>query len=63
MKGVIVKLLKKVLAEKGISLNSEDIEKTIEIPPSSEFGDYSFPCFFLSKMRSDRLRILYLMTG
>jgi arginyl-tRNA synthetase len=50
MKGVIVKLLKKVLAEKGITITSEEIEKTIEIPPSSEFGDYSFPCFFLSKM-------------
>jgi arginyl-tRNA synthetase len=50
MKGVVVKLLKKVLAEKGISLNNEEIEKNIEIPPSSEFGDYSFPCFSLSKV-------------
>jgi arginyl-tRNA synthetase len=49
MKGVIVKLLKKVLSEKGISLSSEEIEKTIEIPPS-DFGDYSFPCFSLSKI-------------
>jgi arginyl-tRNA synthetase len=49
MKGVIVKLLKKVLSEKGISLTNEEIEKTIEIPPS-DFGDYSFPCFFLSKI-------------
>jgi arginyl-tRNA synthetase len=50
MKEAVAKLLKKVLAEKGINLSSEEIEKNIEIPPSSEFGDYSFPCFFLSKM-------------
>jgi arginyl-tRNA synthetase len=49
MKETVAKLLKKVFAEKGIELNLKDIEKNIEIPPSSEFGDYSFPCFSLKE--------------
>jgi arginyl-tRNA synthetase len=44
MKDQVVNLLKKTL-----KLKKEKIEKYIEIPPSSEMGDYSFPCFFLSK--------------
>jgi len=44
MKEAIIKLLKK-----ETKLNEKEIEKLIEIPPSSEFGDYSFPCFILSK--------------
>jgi arginyl-tRNA synthetase len=49
MKETIAKLLKKVFAEKGIELNSKEIEKNIEIPPSSDLGDYSFPCFSLKE--------------
>src|SRR4030042_5492318 len=45
MKELIIKLLKKA----GITLRDNEIEKLIEIPPSSEFGDYAFPCFILSK--------------
>ncbi len=49
MKQLIAELLKKAMSEKGIELPKKEIENLIEIPPSSEFGDYSFPCFFLKK--------------
>jgi len=44
MKEIITEILKK-----ETKLREEEIKKLIEIPPSSEFGDYSFPCFILSK--------------
>ncbi|HEY4544616.1 MAG TPA: arginine--tRNA ligase, partial [Tissierellaceae bacterium] len=31
-------------------LTREDIERTIEIPPSYDMGDYAFPVFRLSKV-------------
>ena len=37
------------LLSKEIKLKKEQIEILIEIPPNSNFGDYSFPCFILSK--------------
>jgi len=40
----IIKLL-----DDKISLKKEQIEELIEIPPDLELGDYSFPCFILSK--------------
>ncbi|MCK4647304.1 arginine--tRNA ligase [Candidatus Pacearchaeota archaeon] len=49
MKEVIAKVLKKALKKVKINLNEEEIEKLIEIPPSQEMGDYSFPCFFLAE--------------
>lgn len=49
MKEFIARLLKKALAEKGVELKQKEIEKLLEIPPSSDFGDYSFPCFSLSE--------------
>ncbi|MDD5012539.1 MAG: arginine--tRNA ligase [Candidatus Nanoarchaeia archaeon] len=45
MKEIIIQILKK----SGITLKDSEIEKLIEVPPSSDFGDYSFPCFILSK--------------
>lgn len=47
MKEIIAKLLKKALAEIKIELKEKEIENALEIPPSSDFGDYSFPCFSL----------------
>lgn len=44
--------MKELIAEilhKKTKLSEEEIKNLIEIPPSSEFGDYSFPCFVLSK--------------
>ena len=43
-KNHIVKLLKK-----STTLNEKDISSILEIPPNPNFGDYSFPCFLLSK--------------
>jgi len=37
------------LLSKEIKLKKEKIKDLIEIPPNSNFGDYSFPCFILSK--------------
>jgi arginyl-tRNA synthetase len=55
---IISKLLKKALAGKGINLNEKEIKNLIEIPPSSEFGDYSFPCFFLrDKLKENPVQI------
>jgi len=44
MKPLIINLLKK-----EVPLKQKEIENLIEIPSSLEFGDYSFPCFSLSK--------------
>ena len=40
----IIKLL-----SKEVRLKPEEIQNLIEIPPNQNFGDYSFPCFTLSK--------------
>jgi len=48
MKEIIAKLLKKAFTEKQINLNEKQIESLLEIPPSSELGDYSFPCFSIA---------------
>ena len=49
MKEIIAKILKKTLADFKVDLKEKEIEDAIEIPPSSDFGDYSFPCFSLSE--------------
>jgi len=46
MKDVIVNLLLKELR-----LKRGEIEKFIEVPPSPDLGDYSFPCFILAKKK------------
>jgi len=53
MKKVVVKILKKALKEKDISIKDDELEKLIEIPPSTDMGDFAFPCFFLSKQLHD----------
>jgi arginyl-tRNA synthetase len=53
MKETIAKLLKKALDEIEIELTEKQIEDILEIPPSSELGDYSFPCFFLKEKLKD----------
>ena len=47
MKKVITKILQKSLKELDVKVESAEIEKVIEIPPSQEMGDFAFPCFFL----------------
>ena len=49
MKEAVIKVLKKALKKQKINLTEKEIEKFIEIPPSNEMGDYSFPCFFLAE--------------
>lgn len=44
MKELIISIL-----SKETKLSKENIEKLIEIPPSSDLGDYAFPCFSLAK--------------
>ncbi len=53
MKKLVVDVIKKALDKKGIKLKGEEIEAKIEIPPSIEMGDYSFPCFFLAEKLKD----------
>ena len=48
MKDAVARVLKNALNKKKVDLSEEEIEKLIEIPPNTEFGDYSFPCFFLA---------------
>jgi len=40
---------KVILALNKTGLEKAELEKLIEIPPSSNLGDYSFPCFILAK--------------
>ena len=44
VKEEIIKILSKI-----ITLNKKEIESMIEIPPEHTLGDFSFPCFTLSK--------------
>lgn len=58
MKEKVVVVLKKALKEYNIKISPEEIEKLIEIPPSTEMGDYAFPCYFLSqKLKQDPKQI------
>jgi len=53
MKSMIVNSLKNYLP-----LEKEEIYNLIEIPPSSELGDYSFPCFSLAgKLKKNPVQI------
>ncbi|MCX8158053.1 MAG: arginine--tRNA ligase [Candidatus Diapherotrites archaeon] len=43
---------KKNIAEeiaRVLDKNKNEVEKTIEIPPSKDLGDYAFPCFHIAK--------------
>ena len=47
MKELIAKILQKSLKEKKVEIEKEKIINLLEIPPSTEMGDYAFPCFSL----------------
>jgi len=49
MKEVIVKLIR---AQTGLSI--KEVEALVEIPPQDSFGDYSFACFRLPKIFSEK---------
>ncbi|MBU1129586.1 MAG: arginine--tRNA ligase [Nanoarchaeota archaeon] len=58
MKEEVIKILHKALKEMDVNLKKQEIEKFIEIPPSTEIGDYAFPCFFLAeKLKQDPKQI------
>ncbi len=58
MKKLVVESLKKILKGKKINLKDNEIFNLIEIPPSIEMGDYSFPCFSLaSKLKKNPYQI------
>lgn len=50
MKKSIAEILNKALKKIGANLNEEEILGFVEIPPSSEMGDFAFPCFSLAKI-------------
>ena len=50
MKQLILSLLKTVFSKLKVKLKDEDILSLIETPKDSSNGDYSFPCFILSKI-------------
>ncbi len=50
MKEKIIKLLKEAFEENEINLKEREINTLLEVPPSSELGDYSFPCFSLARI-------------
>ncbi|KGG79533.1 arginyl-tRNA synthetase [Caloranaerobacter azorensis H53214] len=43
------KEIARIVSEKVESLNQEDVEALIEIPPNYDMGDYAMPCFKLAK--------------
>jgi len=45
MQKQIIQLLQKA----GVKLKDSEIENLIEIPPSTEMGDFAFPCFIVAK--------------
>lgn len=62
MKEEISNILKKALKELDVELDQKEIEKFIEVPPSSEMGDYAFPCFFLAeKLKQEPNQIALLI--
>ena len=62
MKEEISNILKKALKELDVELDQKEIEKFIEAPPSSEMGDYAFPCFFLAeKLKQEPNQIALLI--
>ena len=53
MKEVVFKTIKKALKELKVNLTDTEILNLVSVPPSVEMGDYSFPCFSLSKILKD----------
>ncbi len=48
MKQEVVSLLSSIFKKMKIEVSQQEIESKLEIPPSSDLGDYAFPCFFLA---------------
>ncbi len=60
MKKQVAQILQKALKKLNVSMKLEDVESKLEMPPSVEMGDFSFPVFFLrdkTKMLPNELAI------
>ncbi len=61
---MIAKLLKKAMKQNKLEMSESEILSLIETPPSSELGDYAFPCFTLaSKLRRNPAEIATDLRG
>jgi arginyl-tRNA synthetase len=49
MKKEVIQILRKALREKEVKWDEEKIESVLEVPKDYSNGDFSFPCFLLSK--------------
>ena len=49
MKKTIIDLLEKHLKNLNVDLDTKEINDVLGVPPSDELGDYTVPCFILSK--------------
>jgi len=49
MKEIVFKILKKALKELKVKIPNLELWNLITTPPSTDMGDFAFPCFFLSE--------------
>ncbi|MBT4257884.1 arginine--tRNA ligase [archaeon] len=49
MKQEVISILENSLKKQKLKISKQEIEKFVEVPPSSDLGDYAFPCFFLAE--------------
>ena len=49
MRDEIINLLEKPIKKLKLKIPKEDLKSLIEIPPTPDLGDYSFPCFGIAK--------------
>lgn len=43
------------MLSKATQLKAEEVDKLVETPPNLDMGDYAFPCFVLSKPKTDEM--------
>jgi len=49
MKEVVFNILKKALKELKVKISAIELWNVISVPPTTDMGDFAFPCFFLSE--------------
>src|SRR3990172_546136 len=49
MKQVVFNILKKALKELKVKISDIELWNVISVPPTTDMGDFAFPCFFLSE--------------
>jgi arginyl-tRNA synthetase len=64
MKETIIELLEKQLKKLNADLEAKGISEVLRVPPSNDLGDYSFPCFILSKaLKQNPAQIANVLAG